>query len=165
MSGRSRHHEHFRSSHRHGMSVSKIDETRFTKHEGNGSSAARTLQEALHLPRERTFLEKLFKPENLTVAGREVKGFVIPHWAAGVLLAAILGGMGYMYRSFSGEQQVQREMLIEMKTELRLAKEHELEYRNEFKTKLNVQQLQIEQLNLMKAILLPQNGKTQRKEN
>lgn len=147
------------------MSVSKIDESRFTKTNGNGSSAARTLQEALHLPRERTFLEKLFKPENLTVAGREVKGFVIPHWAAGVLLAAILGGMGYMYRSFSGEQQVQREMLIEMKTELRLAKEHELEYRNEFKTKLNVQQLQIEQLNLMKAILLPQNGKTQRKEN
>lgn len=101
------------------------------------------------------------------MAGREVKGFVIPHWAAGVLLAAILGGMGYMYQSFSAEQQMQREMLIEMKTELRLAKEHELEYRNEFKTKLNVQQLQIDQLNLMKAVLLPQNGKngTQRKEN
>lgn len=106
--------------------------------------------------------EKYFKLENLTVAGREVKGLVVPHWAAGVLLAALIS-IGWTTYSKVAEQ---RDMLIEMKTELKLAKEHELEYRNEFKTKLNVQQLQIEQLNLMKAVLLPQNGKqTQRKEN
>lgn len=145
------------------MALAKVEQARFTKHNGNGGSlAAKTLQETLRLPRERTFLEKLFKPENLTVAGREVKGLVVPHWAAGVLLAALIS-IGWTTYSKVAEQ---RDMLIEMKTELKLAKEHELEYRNEFKTKLNVQQLQIEQLNLMKAVLLPQNGKqTQRKEN
>lgn len=98
--------------------------------------------------------------EVLDVAGRAVKGLVVPHWAAGVLLAAMIS-IGWATYSKIADQ---RDMLIEMKTELRLAKEHELEYRNEFKTKLSVQQLQIDQLNLMKATLMPQ-PKTPRKEN
>lgn len=87
-------------------------------------------------------------PEVLDVAGRMVKGFVVPHWAAAVLLGAILTAAGFMYRSFSqelklasDEQRAQRDMLIEMKTELRLSKEHDTEYRSEFKETLALQQV------------------------
>lgn len=48
-------------------------------------------------------LKALFSPEVLDVAGRAVKGFVVPHWAAGVLLASILATGGFMYRSMSGQ--------------------------------------------------------------
>lgn len=80
--------------------------------------------------------------EELDVAGRQVSGFVVPHWAAGVLLATILGCVGFLYNQISG----QRDILIEMKTELRLAKEHDLEYRSEFKNQLNVQKVYIDNL-------------------
>lgn len=75
------------------------------------------------------------------VAAREVKGFIVPHWAAGVLLASILGVLGFMYNQISG----QRDLLIRLETRLEERDKHELEYRAEFKTKLNVQQLQIDQ--------------------
>lgn len=129
-------------------------------------------QMALHVPKpyavdeDTTTLWESIKrllpqPEVLDVAGRAVKGLVVPHWAAGVLLAAIIS-VGWTTYSKIADQ---RDMLIEMKTELKLAKEHELEYRNEFKTKLNVQQLQIDQLNLMKAVLMPPKQNGQRKDN
>lgn len=90
------------------------------------------------------------------MTGRAVKGFVIPHWAAGVLLAAILSGMAFMY----SRMEAQRDVLIKLETLLGERDRHELEYRNEFKTKLNVQQLQIDQSNkelaIIKTLLTPQ---------
>lgn len=66
-------------------------------------------------------LKRQFSPEVLDVAGRAVKGFVVPHWAAGVLLATILATGGYMYRSMSGQIEAQsktintqNELLIRM---------------------------------------------------
>ena len=103
------------------------------------------------------------------VNGRQVSGFVVPHWAAGVILAAIISGMGFMYSRISD----QRDMLIEMKTELRLAKEHDTEARLEFKNKLELQQVYIndlsKQVNGMKTMLTPQQARaldrTRRSEN
>ena len=96
------------------------------------------------------------QPEVLEVAGRSVKGLVIPHWAAGVLLAAILGSMGFMYSRLSD----QRDMLIRLDTQLQERDRHELEYRMEFKNKLNLQQLQIDNMaknvDVVRMLLTPQ---------
>lgn len=108
------------------------------------------------LPHKPSLLERLFKPEILTVAGRAVKGFVIPHWAAGVMLAAILGGMGFMYSRMSD----QRDMLIRLDAVLAERDRHDLEYRSEFKTQINLQKAYIDnmtnQLNTVKGMLTPQ---------
>lgn len=124
------------------------------------------LQAVEHVP-DVSFWERiknLFpQPEVLDVAGRPVKGFVIPGWAAGVLLAAILGGMGFMYSRMSD----QRDMLIRLDTQLQERDKHELEYRAEFKSQLNVQKVYIDnmtnQLNTIKG-LMSANPKA-RKEN
>ena len=98
-------------------------------------------------------------PEELTVAGRQVTGFIVPHWAAGVLLAAILGCMGFMYSRLSD----QRDMLIRLDTQLQERDKHEMEYRSEFKTTLAVQKVYIDnmttQLNIVKTLLSPRQTK------
>lgn len=128
------------------MSVTKIDQSRFTQHEENGgSSAARTLQEALHLPRKESWWKQYFKWEkNLTVAGRTIeKGWVVPQPLGIALIVLILSGVAGLYWTMSARieakdnaYQEQRDMLIEIKTELKIQKEHELEYRDEVKDKL-----------------------------
>lgn len=134
MSGRSRHHEHFRSSHRHSMSVAKIDQSRFTQHEGNGSRlAAKTLQETVLRTRE-TWWAKLFKWEtDLTVGNKTIeKGWVIPQQLGIALIVLILSGIAGLYWTMSSRidakdnaYQEQRDMLIEIKTELKIRKEHD----------------------------------------
>jgi hypothetical protein len=100
--------------------------------------------------------EILPSSEVLDVTGRMVKGFVIPHWAAGVLLAAILTGMGFMYSRMSD----QRDMLIRLDTQLQERDRHELEYRQEFKNALAVQKVYIDnmttQLNIVRTLLSPE---------
>lgn len=77
------------------------------------------LQHVVHAPQPsyvEALLDKLrnqFSPEVLDVAGRAVKGFVVPHWAAGVLLAAILASGGFMYRSMSGQIEAQSKTIAD----------------------------------------------------
>lgn len=119
------------------MAVAQIDKTRFTKHNGNGSSAARTLQEALHLPKESWWAKNFKWEKDLTVAGRTVeKGWVIPQQLGIALIILILSGLAGLYWTMDSRidakdaaYQQQRDMLIEIKTELKLAKEHEVEAR------------------------------------
>lgn len=123
------------------------------------------LQDTLELvPTEPRWWNRILpSPEVLNVNGRQVNGFVVQPWAAGVLLAALIGGGGYFYRTVSSEQQSQRDMLIEMKTELRVSKEHELEYRQEFKDKQELQQVYIndltKQLVRVQSVLTPAQAK------
>lgn len=134
--------------------------TRAIRAARRANGANRGMSEPLQMPevfKTQGWLSNLLPhTEKLLVNGRQITGFVIPHWAAGVLLAAVLSGMGFMYSKISD----QRDMLIEMKTELRLAKEHDNEYRDEFKTRINVQSLQIDVLNkdlaAIRVILTPQ---------
>ena len=130
----------------------------------NGSSQ-RTLQVSQDFPQQSDTLWERFKrviptPEDLTVAGRQVSGLVIPHWAAGVLLAAVLGSMGFMYSRLSD----QRDMLIRLDTQLQERDKHEIEYRSEFKNQLNVQKVYIDnmttQLATIKTLLTPQQMRT-----
>jgi len=102
-----------------------------------------------------TWFQRLFPQEHLIVGGREVKGFVVPHLAAGVLLAAVISSMGFMYSQLSG----QRDMLIRLDTQLQERDKHEGEYRREFKDKQELQQVYIndltKQLVRVQAVLTP----------
>lgn len=113
----------------------------------------------LHIPQvsdEQQEKSRFPRAEKLMVRGREVSGFVIPHWAAGVLLATVLSGMGVMYNQISG----QRDMLIRLDTQLQERDKHEIEYRAEFKDTLSLQQVYINNLtkevSTIKTILSPQ---------
>lgn len=116
--------------------------------------AANGKHETLEVAEPLSWWDRL-SPESLMVAAKEVKGFVVPHWAAGVLLASILAVLAFMYNQIAG----QRDLLIRLETRLEERDKHELEYRSEFKTKLNVQQLQIDQslkeMAVVKAVLSP----------
>ncbi len=102
-----------------------------------------------------SWFDRLFKPEKLVVEGREVKGFVVPHWAAGVLLAAILTAFGFLYSQLTS----QRDMLIRLDTQLQERAQHESEYRHNFENKLELEQVYINDLNKqvvsIKASLTP----------
>lgn len=132
---------------------------------GSNGKLHRIFDNAEDLPRETvTFAERIKRlfpsREVLDVAGRQVTGFVVPHWAAGVLLAAILGCMAFMYNQISG----QRDMLIRLDTQLQERDRHELEYRSEFKNQLNVQKVYIDnmtnQLNTIKGLLTQNQMRT-----
>ena len=107
-----------------------------------------------------SWFDRLFPQEHLIVGGREVKGFVIPHWAAGVILAALLSGMGFMYSRI----QDQRDLLIEMRTTLNMTKEASAEERRNLKNTLDLQQVYINDLNkqmsALRIILTPQQQRT-----
>lgn len=88
-----------------------------------GTNGARPiLQDAVHVPQlpALTLWERftqIFRWENLIVGGKEVKGFVVPQWAAVILLTAIIGGAGFMYRGISTEQTFQHDALIKLTTQ------------------------------------------------
>lgn len=74
------------------------------------------------------------------VAGREVKGFVVPGWAAGVILAAIIGAFGFMYN----QNQTQRELLIRLDQRLQDRNERDRERQEALeKWKQNIDAVQI----------------------
>lgn len=136
------------------MSLAQVERSVVTKTNGH-SSAAKVLQDALHLPRPLSFWERHFKTEDLTVAGRQVSGFVVPHWAAGVLLAAILGCMGFMYSRLSD----QRDMLIRLDTQLQERDKHEQEFRVQQKNATELQELKIQDLRDKLLVLNTKRGK------
>jgi hypothetical protein len=63
-------------------------------------------------------LKSKFRWEKLTVAGREVKGFVVTPTIATILLSAILGVMGWAYKSSTSDQRETRDAVIRMETML-----------------------------------------------
>lgn len=135
------------------MALARVEETRFTKHNGNGGSlAAKTLQETVLRARE-TWWSKNFKWEkNLTVAGRTIeKGWVVRPQLGTALIILILTGVGTLYWTMSARidakdnaYQQQRDMLIEIKTELRIKKEHDIENNEKLEKRFqNVEATQI----------------------
>ena len=96
------------------------------------------------------------QPENLNVSGKQVSGFVVPHWAAAVLLAAILGCIGFVYNRLGD----QRDMLIRLDTQLQERDRHDAEYRQEFKNQLNVQKVYIDNLMTQLSIIKTQQMRT-----
>ncbi len=91
------------------------------QHSGNGMSGVLHLPQPpiLHWYNLNRWISLTW--ENLVVAGREIKGFVIPQWAAGVLLAAIVSAFAFMYM----QNQAQRELLIRLDQRLSDKKEND----------------------------------------
>lgn len=74
------------------------------------------------------------------MAGREVKGFVVPGWAAGVILAAMIGAFGFMY----SQNQTQKEMLIRLDERLIERNDRDRERKEELEKRLqNMDAIQI----------------------
>lgn len=89
----------------------------------NGKPAPKALQETFHLPDKLPIWyqlrEYLWKGWDPVVINKHVDSVTMPKWIASAILVAVLGfGAASWWRNES-----QREILIEMRTELRLVKE------------------------------------------
>lgn len=89
------------------------------------------------------------------MAGRQVTGFVVPHWAAGVILAAMITSMGFMYSRLSD----QRDMLIRLDTQLQERDKREVEFRLERKNSDDLQELKIQDLKDKLLVINSRRGK------
>ena len=157
MSGRSRHHEHFRDLHKQSMAIAKIETRPHTQQ--NGGSADRVLHEVLQIPREPTFWDRLFKWEKVSVAGKTVeKGFVVTPGIAAVLLAAFLGVLGWAYKSSTAESRETRDAIIRMETMLNerttTFKERQQEMQNKLDNEIKLAEMRREQEATKRASLL-----------
>src|SRR4051794_29557048 len=118
----------FREAHRHSMALAHIDRARHTTSNGGGSGAK--MQEALHLPdalpaglrwRERLkgWWYRLKREWEPVTVNKSIDSVTMPKWIASAILVAVLSfGAASWWRSSD-----QRDMLIELRTELRIAKE------------------------------------------
>lgn len=92
---------------------------------------------------------KYFRWENLTVAGREVKGWVVPQQLGIALIVLILGVIGWAYKSNTSDQRETRDAIIEMKTMLnertQTFKEQQAEFKEQLDTERRIAELQREQ--------------------
>lgn len=118
------------------------------------------LQDITHTP-ELPWYHRYFKWENLTVAGREVKGFVISPTIAAILLTAFLGMAGWAYKTSTADQRETLIAITEMKTMLNertnTFRDQQSQMRNELDTERRVAELQREkqrdEIRDMKAVL------------
>lgn len=172
-------HEHFirfKRSHREMATVASIDRPHDNR--SNGHSAQRTMQEALHLPetlptpmrwraRLRLWLHRLERQWEPVTVNKQIDSVTMPKWIAIAILTAVLGfGIQSWYRASD-----QRDMLIELKTELRLAKEYDAERSRQIKEQNDLNKVYIDnmtsQLNVIKGMLSQQqiNAAESRKGN
>lgn len=87
------------------------------------------------------------------VVNKHVDSVTMPKWIASAILVSILGfGITSWMRASD-----QRDMLIELRTELRIAKEHEAERAKELKEQAEINKVYIDnmtnQLNTIKGML------------
>ena len=122
----------------------------YVPHVVRGDAAIPPMQKSLH---ER-IREWLFKREDLTVAGREIKnGWVIPQPLGIALIIFILGGVGGLYYRMSDNIAIQnkaltdqREMLIRLDQRLLDKDERDRENKEELSKRLqNIDALNIAQ--------------------
>lgn len=140
------------------MVVGSIEHRRRTS--SNGGSSAKQMQEVLHLPRRlpwwmvvREYLWKGWEP---VTVNKSVDSITMPKWIAiGILGAVLTFGVQSWWRATD-----QRDILIELKTELRLAKEYEAERAKQLKEQAELNKVYIDsmtnQLNVIKGMLSQQ---------
>jgi len=160
------HFKRFKRSHKEFMALAQpIDTTHFTR--SNGHGPVKGMQEIKHLPDTlptkqhwREVFRNLFyrfgrEWEPVTV-NKSIDSVTMPKWIAIGIFAAVLGfGAQSWWRASD-----QRDMLIELKTELRMAKEYEAERGKELKTQSELNKVYIDnmtnQLNVIKGMLSAQ---------
>lgn len=140
------------------MALANAERTHFTT--SNGRSSATRMQEVLHLPerlplwmRVREHLKKGWDP---IVVNKSIDSVTMPKWIAiGILGSVLAFGAQSWWRASD-----QRDMLIELKTELRMAKEYEAERSKELKSQSDLNKVYIDnmtsQLNVIKGMLSAQ---------
>lgn len=122
-----RHFANFKTAHRESMALAKVDRTRFTS---NGRSSANAMQDVMHLPdalpvkqalrdRLRGLWHRFEREWEPITVNKSIDSVTMPKW---FVIAILTGAIGYGIQS-SWRSSDQRDMMIEMKTELRLAKE------------------------------------------
>jgi hypothetical protein len=122
------HFDRFKDLHKQGMALAQVDNPNFTH--SNGRSSSRKMQEVLHLPeslpakqqwrdRLRSWWYRFAREWEPVTVNKSVDSITMPKW---FVIAILTGAIGYGIQS-SWRSADQRDMMIEMKTELRLAKE------------------------------------------
>lgn len=167
------HFANFRRKHR--MQVARhIERPSLTS---NGHGTDKKMHETLHLPKHlpwgirfKEWLRHNFgQGWDYVVVNKSVDSVTMPKWVASAILVAVLGfGVSSWWRSSD-----QRDMLIELKTELRIAKEHEAEKAKELKDQADMNKVYIDnmtnQLNVIRGMLSQQQqnvvGNAQRGNN
>lgn len=155
---RGRHFAHFRTAHRQSMALAQVEKQHSTS--SNGSTSARTMHDVLHLPEQlplgmriRVYLKKGWDP--ITV-NKHIESITMPKWIASAILVAVLAFAATSWWRLSD----QRDMLIELKTEIRMQKEFEAERTKEFKAQTDLNKVYIDnmtnQLNVIKGMLTAQ---------
>jgi hypothetical protein len=162
-------HQHFtrfKDSHRQGMALAQpIDRTNFTKSNGNG--AVKGMQGITHLPetlpikqhwREvwRNWWYRFEREWEPVTVNKQIDSVTMPKWAVIAIFGAMLAfGAQSWWRASD-----QRDMLIELKTELRMAKEYESERTKDLKSQSELNKVYIDnmtnQLNTIKGMLSAQ---------
>lgn len=154
--------DHFklRRAHRLSMSaVTNIEDRTLTSSNGNGHK----MQGSEHLPdklplgmRVRSHMQRLGAGWHYVVVNKSIDSVTMPKWIASSILGTVLlFGVSSWWRSSD-----QRDMLIELKTELRLAKESEKEKSLELKNQADMNKVYIDnmtnQLNTIRGMLSQQ---------
>jgi hypothetical protein len=159
------HYERFKRLHKEGMALAQIERARPTS--TNGSKNAHKMQDVLHLPdalpaglrwrdHVRAWWHRLEKEWEPVRVNKQIDSVTMPKWIASAILVAILGVGATSWWRLSD----QRDMLIELKTEIRIEKEFEAERSKEAKAQADLQKVYIDnmtnQLNVIKGLLTAQ---------
>ena len=142
-----------------------IGKTNFTQSNGNGTHKG--MQGIKHLPdtlptgqhwreRFRNWWYRFGREWEPVVVNRSIDSVTMPKWIAiGILGAVLTFGVQSWWRASD-----QRDMLIELKTELRLAKEYDAERAKELKAQSELNKVYIDnmtnQINTIKGMLSAQ---------
>lgn len=159
------HLKRFKRSHRQMALAQPIDGTNFTR--SNGHGALKGMQGIKHLPESlpakhhwrevfRNLLYRFEREWEPVTVNKSIDSVTMPKWIAiGILGAVLTFGVQSWWRSTD-----QRDMLIELKTELRLAKEYDAERAKEAKQQQELNKVYIDnmtgQLNVIKGMLSAQ---------
>lgn len=161
-----KHFSRFKRSHRQFMALAQVDRTNFTT--SNGRNSAKEMQETLrHLPDSlpvkhhwrdqiRAWWHRLGREWEPVTVNKHIDSVTMPKWIAiGILGSVLAFGAQSWWRASD-----QRDMLIELKTELRMAKEYEAERSKEMKQQAELNKVYIDnmtnQLNVIKGMLSAQ---------
>lgn len=142
-----------------------VERTRSTS--SNGGSPAKQMHEVLHLPdalpvkqhwreRVRSWWHRVERQWEPITVNKHVDSVTMPKWIASAILVSMLAFIATSWWRSSD----QRDMLIELKTEMRIQKEFEAERTKEAKAQADLNKVYIDnmtnQLNVIKGLLTAQ---------
>lgn len=160
-----RHFAKFKTAHRDSMALANVDRTRFTS--SNGGNSAKAMQDVLHLPESlpvrfrlrdglKAWWHRFAKEWEPITVNKSIDSITMPKWIAiGILGAVLTFGVQSWWKASD-----QRDLLIELKTEMRMNKEFEAERARQIKEQADLNKVYIDnttaQLNIIRGMLSQQ---------